>query len=165
MIARLVTLLPEPDSPTMPSVLPRSSVNDSPSTDLTRPSSVGKWIRRSVARRLPTRPGVVRRWQSRLHPRVDDGVQEVDDQVRQDDEEAAEQVTPEDLGRSWLLMASTRELADAVEREGRLGEHRAAEQQAEVEAEDGQDRGERRAQAVLDDDLRSVRPLARAVRM
>ncbi len=46
-MARLVTLLPEPDSPTMPSVRPRSSANDSPSTALTRPSSVGKWIRRS----------------------------------------------------------------------------------------------------------------------
>jgi hypothetical protein len=29
MIERLVTLLPEPDSPTMPSVLPRSRLNDS----------------------------------------------------------------------------------------------------------------------------------------
>src|SRR5437764_7109082 len=44
---RLVTLLPDPDSPTMPRVLPRSTVNDSPSTALTTPSSVGKWMRRS----------------------------------------------------------------------------------------------------------------------
>ena len=47
MIDRLVTLLPEPDSPTMPSRLPRSSWNDRPSTDLTTPSSVGKCTRRS----------------------------------------------------------------------------------------------------------------------
>ena len=43
----LVTDLPDPDSPTMPIVLPRSSVKDSPSTALTRPSSVGKWTFRS----------------------------------------------------------------------------------------------------------------------
>jgi hypothetical protein len=45
---RLVTLLPDPDSPTMPSVFPRSTVKDSPSTALTSPSSVGKWMTRSL---------------------------------------------------------------------------------------------------------------------
>ena len=44
---RLVTDLPEPDSPTMPSVRPRSSLNDTGSTARTRPSSVGKWTRSS----------------------------------------------------------------------------------------------------------------------
>ena len=46
-IARLVTLLPEPDSPTMPSVSPRSSVNERPDTALTIPSSVGNCTTRS----------------------------------------------------------------------------------------------------------------------
>ena len=41
---RLVTDLPEPDSPTMPRVRPRSSWNDTSSTLRTTPSSVGKWI-------------------------------------------------------------------------------------------------------------------------
>src|SRR6185369_3108932 len=45
--ARLVTDLPDPDSPTMPSVFPRSRLYDRPSTDLTRPSSVGKWMHSS----------------------------------------------------------------------------------------------------------------------
>ncbi len=36
----MVTLLPEPDSPTMPSTSPGSSVNETPSTALTTPSSV-----------------------------------------------------------------------------------------------------------------------------
>ena len=40
-MARLVTLLPEPDSPTMPSVSPRRSVNERPETALTMPSCVG----------------------------------------------------------------------------------------------------------------------------
>src|SRR5215211_3527597 len=47
MMARLVTLLPEPDSPTMPRVWPGSSEKLTPSTALTTPSSVSKWTRRS----------------------------------------------------------------------------------------------------------------------
>jgi hypothetical protein len=42
-----VTDFPEPDSPTMPSVLPRSSWKEMPSTDLTSPSSVPKCTLRS----------------------------------------------------------------------------------------------------------------------
>ncbi len=45
-----VTLLPEPDSPTMARVLPRSTLNDTPSTARTIPSSVGKLTRRSSTR-------------------------------------------------------------------------------------------------------------------
>jgi hypothetical protein len=45
--ARLVRLLPQPDSPTSASVSPRSSVKLTPSTALTRvPSAPGKVIRR-----------------------------------------------------------------------------------------------------------------------
>ena len=39
---RKLTLLPEPDSPTTPRVSPGETVNETPSTALTRPSSVGK---------------------------------------------------------------------------------------------------------------------------
>ena len=46
-MARFVTLLPEPDSPTMPSVSPRRSVNERPETALTMPSSVGNCTARS----------------------------------------------------------------------------------------------------------------------
>ena len=42
MIVRQVTLLPQPDSPTMPSVLPFSTEKLTPSTALTMPSSVRK---------------------------------------------------------------------------------------------------------------------------
>src|SRR3954464_343666 len=48
---KLVTDLPEPDSPTMPMVEPRSSSKLMPSTDLTSPSSVGKWTCRSLTSR------------------------------------------------------------------------------------------------------------------
>ena len=42
-----VTDLPEPDSPTMASVLPRSSVKLTPSTALAVPAAVWKYVRRS----------------------------------------------------------------------------------------------------------------------
>ena len=42
MIARFETLLPEPDSPTIPSVSPRWSVNETSLTACTTPSIVGK---------------------------------------------------------------------------------------------------------------------------
>src|SRR6266480_2706573 len=51
MIAWLVTDLPDPDSPTMPSVWPRSTSKVSPSTALTTPSPVGKCTRRSRTER------------------------------------------------------------------------------------------------------------------
>jgi hypothetical protein len=47
MMALQVTLLPEPDSPTMPRVPPRSSENDTPSTARTTEPSVRKCTWRS----------------------------------------------------------------------------------------------------------------------
>ena len=41
------TLLPDPDSPTTPSILPESTENETPSTAFTTPSSVAKRTRRS----------------------------------------------------------------------------------------------------------------------
>ena len=52
-----------------------------------------------------------------------------------------------------------------MQAEDGLGDHRAAEQQAEVDAEDRDDRGQRGAEPVLATTVRSGRPLARAVRM
>ena len=48
MIERASTDLPEPDSPTMPSVRPRSRVSDTPSTARTSPPGVRKAVRSSV---------------------------------------------------------------------------------------------------------------------
>ena len=47
MTARDSTVLPEPDSPTMPSVLPWSSVKDTPWTARSGPREVAKETRRS----------------------------------------------------------------------------------------------------------------------
>ena len=46
-----VTVLPEPDSPTMPSVSSRSSVKLTPFTALTTPACVKKCVERSVTSR------------------------------------------------------------------------------------------------------------------
>ena len=51
MIVRQVTLLPEPDSPTMPRVCPLSTANETPSTARTTPSSVLKYVFRSLTSR------------------------------------------------------------------------------------------------------------------
>src|SRR2546421_482313 len=55
MIERFVTDFPEPDSPTMPKVSPRFRSKLMPSTALTVPSSVSKYVRRSLTeRRFPS---------------------------------------------------------------------------------------------------------------
>src|SRR5882724_1807777 len=58
MIERLATDFPEPDSPTMPSVSPCFTSKLIPSTALTVPSSVSKYVRRSLT--VKTFPLVVR---------------------------------------------------------------------------------------------------------
>ena len=54
MIERERIVLPEPDSPTMPSARPLASLKLTPSTAFTTPSAVSKWVRRSsTSRRRP----------------------------------------------------------------------------------------------------------------
>src|SRR5215217_334798 len=52
MMERAVTLLPLPDSPTIPIVSPASSENDTPSTALTTPSWVLKCVSQAVAQEV-----------------------------------------------------------------------------------------------------------------
>src|SRR5438552_6469772 len=80
MIVRHVTLLPEPDSPTIPSVCPFSTSNETPSTALTIPSSVRKDVCRSLTSRSDKGSG-------ESDPGVDPGVEDVDQQVEDDDRE------------------------------------------------------------------------------
>src|SRR5918911_1097110 len=122
---RLDTLLPEPDSPTMPSAWPRSTVYETPSTAFTRPSSVSKWTFRS--RTTSSGSGI-------SDPRVDDRVQHVDDQVGEDDEERADQHRALDHRQVAVLDRVVCEPADARNVEHGLGEDRAAEQHADVDA-------------------------------
>src|SRR5262249_45003673 len=93
MIVRQVTLFPLPDSPTMPSVFPFSTLKLTPSTALTIPSSVSKYVFRSITSSsaidasFNTWPrGPLRQ----PDPRVDEGVQHVDDEVEDDDRQCSE---------------------------------------------------------------------------
>ena len=54
-----VTLLPQPDSPTMPSVSPAATWNETPSTAWTTPSCVKNWVWRSVTSRRSANVGGV----------------------------------------------------------------------------------------------------------
>src|ERR671936_2169061 len=81
MIVRQVTLLPEPDSPTIPSVSPFAIEKVTPSTALTIPSSVRKCVLRSRTSRSAIRALSVRQ----PDPGIDPRVEEVDDEVEDDD--------------------------------------------------------------------------------
>src|SRR5580765_8414012 len=85
MIVRQVTLLPEPDSPTMPSVLPFSTLKLTPSTALTTPSSVRKWVRRSL-----TSSRATLRLLGEPDSGVDHRIQKIDDEVEDDDRDRRE---------------------------------------------------------------------------
>ncbi len=68
----IVTLFPEPDSPTTPSVWPGRTSNETPSTAFTMPSSVLKYVRRSRTSRSGAssgRPRSIGRHRSRGHAR------------------------------------------------------------------------------------------------
>src|SRR5215470_11802493 len=89
----IVTLLPDPDSPTMPRVSPSETVNDTPSTALTTPSSVRKLTRRSRTSSsgsfMTPPPSSCIGPSCRPHPRVERRVGDVYQRVRQHDEERA----------------------------------------------------------------------------
>src|SRR5512141_160115 len=90
--AIIETVLPEPDSPTIPSTSPRAIEKERPSTAWTTPSSVRNETRRSRTSRSGAGPlsgcvGPSCVVSGMAHPRVEQGVDEVDDGVRQHDEE------------------------------------------------------------------------------
>src|SRR5215831_11657914 len=72
------TLLPEPDSPTMPSTSPSSTVKDRPSTAVTVP----RRLRKRTVRSRTSRNG-----SGTAHPGVDRGVDDIDYGVGEHDEE------------------------------------------------------------------------------
>src|SRR5712691_11906326 len=82
----IVTLFPEPDSPTMPSTSPWSRVNETPSTARTRPSSVRKETWRSLTSRSSSATASILRGPN---PRVEARVDHVDEGVGDRDEKRA----------------------------------------------------------------------------
>src|SRR6185312_4231145 len=98
MIVRQVTLLPQPDSPTIASVFPFSTENDTPSTAPTMPSSVRNCVFRSRTSRSATAVSLPRPPLAQPDPRVDPRIQQVDQQVEQDHHDGGEHGHPDDLG-------------------------------------------------------------------
>src|SRR3954453_20314541 len=151
---RLDTLLPEPDSPTMPSALPDSTLYEIPSTAFTTPSGVSNCTRRSFTSSSGVEASGI------FHPWVEERVRDVHDQVEQDDEEGGEQDRALDLRQVEPLDRVVAVTADARDVEHRLGQDRAAEQDAQVEPEDRHDRRDRAPHAVAQHHA----PLAEALR-
>ena len=93
MISRItdiiVTLLPEPDSPTMPSVSPSDTENETPSTARTSPSSVLKLTLRSFTSSSGSlmtlspkgRVHPISAPSGRPHSRVEPGIRDVHERV------------------------------------------------------------------------------------
>src|SRR5690349_2328716 len=81
----IVTLLPEPDSPTIPSTSPWPSVNETPSTARTIPSSVLKDTLRSRTSRRGGAVAVI--GSGRPDPGVEPRVDDVHERVGDRDEE------------------------------------------------------------------------------
>src|SRR5205814_1432514 len=128
----IVTLLPEPDSPTMPSTSPSSTWKETPSTALTMPSSV----RNRTLRSLTSSSLVIGRTSAlrRADPRVESSVEDVDDRVRKHDEDRAVDDRGHDHGQIEPRERVVGEEPDARQAEDDLDQERAAgDEDAEVE--------------------------------
>src|SRR5436190_2619764 len=146
---RNVTLFPEPDSPTTPSVSPRSSWKLTPETALTIPSSVRKRVCRSVTSRIATSG---REPDSRIEPRVRD----VDEEVEDDHGQRREDDDPDDDGEVVPVRRLDQLCAEPAQVEHRLGEDGAAEREADVHTEDRHDRQQAVAQHMLEQNARAA---------
>src|SRR5205085_5101010 len=104
MTVRNDTLLPEPDSPTTPSVSPRATEKETPSTAFTRPSSVGKLTCRSLTSRSCSGTGSPALRLRALLLRVERVAQPVTEEVHtQHDDQDREAREPHEPGRDEHL--------------------------------------------------------------
>src|SRR5262249_18032056 len=138
--ATIETVLPDPDSPTIPTTSSTSTVSESPSTARRIPASV----RNETERSRTSRSG-----SGNSHPRVEPRVEQVDDRVRDHDEERGVDHGREDHRQVEVLQRVVRQLADPVEPEHDLGEERsAADESAEVQPEERDEADQRHAKRV-----------------
>src|SRR3954447_4435558 len=112
------TLLPEPDSPTMPSTSPWLRVKDSPSTAVTTP----RRVRNLTVRPCTSSSGSPLRTErsagsGTAHPRVEPGVHDVHHGVGKYDEEGGVQNAAHDDRQVEVLQRVEGELADAGQSE------------------------------------------------
>src|SRR3954453_12021613 len=180
------TLLPEPDSPTMPRVLPRSTAYERSVTACTRPSWVGNLtVRfsttsngssglagaamssgRSVmsilmrAFRGRRRTDGEERPSGHAHPRIQEAVEDIDQQVGDDDRYRGDQHGRADHAQIDRRMQRVQTpVTDTVDPEDLLGEDGPREESGEVESEDRDDRHDRRPKGVLEQDPVGPHPL------
>src|SRR5437763_2728960 len=150
----MVTLLPEPDSPTMPSVSPSDRMSDTPSTALTRPSSVRKETLRSRTSSSGSAVMAAVPPSCRPDPRVEPGVADVDDGVGQHDEEGPVNHGGYDRRQVEVVQCLVGEVAHPVDAEHHLGEQsRSRDQGTEVQPEQAHERDHGRPQRVPEQHL------------
>src|SRR4029453_4987485 len=125
MTESAVTLLPAPRPPKRPSVFPRSTEVETPSTACTTPSRVRKDTRRSRM----SRSGAT----SVANSRVEERIRAVDDGVGDDEEDRAEEHGALDRRKIGVDDRVVGESSDAGDVEDRLGEDRAAEEDPDVQ--------------------------------
>ena len=164
MIVRQVTLLPQPDSPTMPSVLPFSTEKLDAVDRLDDPV-VGPEVRLQIVdvEKRPSRVPRLRGLASRMRGSMT-AYSRSTIRLKKTMQSVANTTTPWTVGRSKLSVALDREPPEAGEPEDRLGEDRAAEPDRDVHAEHRHDRQQRVAEHVARITSGSGAPLARAVR-
>src|SRR5262245_18354398 len=110
--ASMATVFPAPDTTRMPSTAPAGIVSDSLSTASTMPSSV-----RNETWRSRTSSSGVTASSANAHPRVEPGVQEIDQRVGHHHEEGGVQHAGHDHGKVEVLERVVRELPDPVQAE------------------------------------------------
>src|SRR5664280_188156 len=141
----IATLLPEPDSPTMPRTSFAPTSKESPSTARNGPWRVAKVTQRSRT----LRTGSVGVASDNAHPRIEQSVDDVNDGARQDDEEGPVHDGAHDDGQVEVLERVVGEESHAGQAEHHLGEQRrAADQRTDVEPEERRNRNERAAKRV-----------------
>src|SRR5437762_1234182 len=153
MIVRHVTLLPEPDSPTIPSVRPLSMVKLTPSTARTTPSPVTNSVVRSLTSSSAPE-GTSLMGLPEPDTRVDERVEEVDDQIRDAVDRGDDQDARLDLREVLDVDRVDEQLSHPRVGEDGLRDRRAAEQEPELEPADRHQRQERVAESVPADHLR-----------
>src|SRR5689334_18729006 len=154
MMVMQVTLLPHPDSPTMASVLPLSTLKETPSTAPTTPSSVLNEVFRS---RTSSSGTGMTDGSGEPDARIDPGVQEVDQQVDEDDDQGREDHDPHGDGVVELTERVHRDISEARHAEHILHDDRPAQGEGDVHAEHGHDgqHGVPQHVGAQDDPLRS----------
>src|SRR6185295_14974108 len=148
------TVFPDPDSPTIPSTSPAVTVSERLSTACTRPSSVLKETLRSRT----SSSGVAK--SDNTHPRIEPRVQEVDQRIRDDDEERRVHDGCHDQRKVEVLERVVRQLSDPVKAEHDLGEQSGStDQGAEIEAEKAEVGDQRHSEGVADEPAPFREPL------